>query len=247
MKLSAPIHHLKRQARRLSREGKIPCTRRLTGLPPGRASTAGACLRLNCRRRRPPENCLPDWPPATSCWSEHVPGRQDPDEPGTGRRGHAVGSAAASSSHWSTPERDMLDRFRAIGVDRQDSRDLFAFDCSDAISAGYVIRKHWRRRAARNSWSSSTTCNCSTRARKPGTHRSRSAALKAFARDSGLILVFISQIDRSYDPVEESPARTSKTSACRTRSTSSCSTRPVSQQRQGSFPAGGLIALGPNR
>ncbi|MGY2936641.1 KaiC/GvpD/RAD55 family RecA-like ATPase [Bradyrhizobium sp. GM6.1] len=46
-------------------------------------------------------------------------------------------------------EKDVLDRFRAIGVDLAGFEKLFEVDCSDAISADYVVMP--QHRAAR-SW-----------------------------------------------------------------------------------------------
>lgn len=38
-------------------------------------------------------------------------------------------------------EKDMSSRFGAIGVERSQFNDLFEFDGSDAISAGYIIKR----------------------------------------------------------------------------------------------------------
>jgi hypothetical protein len=38
-------------------------------------------------------------------------------------------------------EKDMLDRFRAIGVAREEFADRFEFDSSDEISSDYIVRQ----------------------------------------------------------------------------------------------------------
>jgi hypothetical protein len=58
-------------------------------------------------------------------------------------------------------EKDMLDRFRAIGVAREDFAGLFEFDSSDEMSSDYIVKRLARRLAA--PWWSWTICNCSTR------------------------------------------------------------------------------------
>ncbi len=38
-------------------------------------------------------------------------------------------------------EKDMLDRFRAIGVERKDFAALFEFDSSDDLSSDYIVKR----------------------------------------------------------------------------------------------------------
>ena len=56
----------------------------------------------------------------------------------------------------------MLDRFRAIGVERKDFAGLFEFDSSDDISSDYIMSNGWPQRLAAPWWSW-IICSCSTR------------------------------------------------------------------------------------
>ncbi len=94
--------------------------------------------------------------------------------------------------------RDMLDRFRAIGVDWQDFRDLFAFDCSDAICADYIVNA--LASAPRGTVAVIDYLQLLDQQRENPALMVQVREAKPFARDKGVILVFISQIDRSYDP-----------------------------------------------
>ena len=93
---------------------------------------------------------------------------------------------------------EMLGRFRAIGTDPADFAHLFSFDNSDDISADYII-------------DALSTTPCGTlvvvdylqlldQKRSNPDLAVQVRALQAFARERALIIVFISQIDRRYDP-----------------------------------------------
>jgi replicative DNA helicase len=96
-------------------------------------------------------------------------------------------------------ERDVLDRFRAIGVAPADFDDRFAFDNSDDISADYIIR------ALANAPRGTLVVvvdYLQLLEQKRGNPELmvQVRVLQAFARRQGLIFVFISQIERRYDP-----------------------------------------------
>ena len=95
-------------------------------------------------------------------------------------------------------QRDLLDRFRAIGVEPAQFNGLFEFDNSDDISADYII-------AALALAPSGTLIvidylQLLDQKRENPALMVQIRRLEAFARERGLILVFISQIDRAYDP-----------------------------------------------
>jgi replicative DNA helicase len=95
-------------------------------------------------------------------------------------------------------ERDVLDRLRAIGVDPVQFDKLFEVDCSDAISADYVVKQ--MAAAPRGTVVVIDYLQLLDQRRENPDLTIQVRALKSFARDKGLIVVFISQIDRSYDP-----------------------------------------------
>lgn len=95
-------------------------------------------------------------------------------------------------------ERDVIDRLRAIGVDPAQFVELFEVDCSDAISADYVVKQ--MAAAPRGTVIVIDYLQLLDQRRENPDVSVQVRALKSFARDRGLIVVFISQIDRSYDP-----------------------------------------------
>jgi hypothetical protein len=96
-------------------------------------------------------------------------------------------------------EKDMLDRFRAIGVERANFDGLFEFDSSDAISADYIVKK--LAAAPRGTLVVIDYLQLLDQKRENPELMVQVRTLESFARDRGLIFVFISQIDRSYDPL----------------------------------------------
>ena len=94
-----------------------------------------------------------------------------------------------------------LDRFRAIGVEPVDFDGRFEFDNSDAISADYIVKK--LAGAPRGTLVVIDYLQLLDQKRENPELMVQVRTLKSFARDRGLIFVFISQIDRSYDPLKK--------------------------------------------
>jgi replicative DNA helicase len=95
-------------------------------------------------------------------------------------------------------EKDMLDRFRAIGVERKDFAALFEFDSSDDLSSDYIVKR--LADALPGTLVVVDYLQLLDQKRANPELMVQVRALQSFARDRGLIFVFISQIDRSYDP-----------------------------------------------
>jgi hypothetical protein len=95
-------------------------------------------------------------------------------------------------------EKDVLARFRVIGVEPTQFEKLFEVDCSDAISADYVVKQ--MAAAPRGTVVVIDYLQLLDQRRENPDLTVQVRTLKSFARDTGLIVVFISQIDRSYDP-----------------------------------------------
>lgn len=96
---------------------------------------------------------------------------------------------------------DVRNLFKSIGEDQTDFRNFFEFDVSDAISAEYII--------SRLSTTPAGTVviidylQLLDQKRENPELMVQVRALKTFAIERDLIMVFISQIDRSYDKSAE--------------------------------------------
>jgi len=200
MRLSAPIHQLKRRARLLSRKDKIPLHAALDRIAAGEGFRSWSLLAAKAPS------------PAGDLYARLRPGDLVllGARPGHGKTLMSLRLAveamkAGKRSAFFTleyTERDVLERFQALGVDVKPFGDLFTFDASDAISADYIV-------------SSLATAPSGTLAvvdylqlldqrRENPELMAQLRKLKSFAEDRGVILVFISQIDRSYDPAAKS-------------------------------------------
>lgn len=95
-------------------------------------------------------------------------------------------------------EREVLDRFRAIGIDRAQFGSLFELDNSDTINAGHIAR-----RMAAAPYGSMVVVDylqLLDQKRENPALMDQVRTLRSLARAKGLIVVMISQIDRAYDP-----------------------------------------------
>jgi replicative DNA helicase len=95
-------------------------------------------------------------------------------------------------------EQDVRDRFRAVGADWQRFEGVFEFDSSDAISADYIVRR--LAMAAPGTLAVIDYLQILDQKQENPPLMTQIRTLKLLARERGLILVFISQIDRGYNP-----------------------------------------------
>ncbi|MER9658087.1 DNA helicase [Mesorhizobium sp. M0152] len=198
MRLSAPVYHLKRQARLLSRDGKIPLHQVLDRIAVQQGFASWSLLAAK----------LSETTAASRLFAQLLPGDMVlvGARPGHGKTLMSLELAveAMKSGHRSAfftleyTQQDMLDRFRAIGVEPQRFDGLFEFDNSDAISAGYIIRALGS--APRGTLAVVDYLQLLDQRRENPELMDQVRTLKIFARETGVILVFISQIDRTYDP-----------------------------------------------
>lgn len=198
MKLSAPIYHLKRRARRLSREQGIPLHDALDRVAAMERFSAWSILAAKAAAMTPANKLFPQFRPGDLVLVGARP-----------RQGKTLMSLelaveAMRSGHRAAffsleyTEKDVFDRIRAIGVDPAQFDKLFEIDCSDAISADYVVKQ--MATAPRGTFVVIDYLQLLDQRRENPDLTVQVRALKSFARDKGLIVVFISQIDRSYDP-----------------------------------------------
>jgi replicative DNA helicase len=199
MKLSAPIYHLKRKARLLSREENIPLHGALNRIAVQEGFTGWSLLAAKVSTTAT----------AGKLFSRLVPGDivLVGSRPGQGKTLMSLELAveamkAGNRSAFFTleyTEKDTQDRFRAIGVELANFDGLFEFDNSDAISADYIVKK--LATTPRGTLVVIDYLQLLDQKRENPELTVQVRQLKSFAQDRGLIFVFISQIDRSYDPL----------------------------------------------
>ncbi|CDX24234.1 Replicative DNA helicase [Mesorhizobium sp. ORS 3324] len=198
MRLSAPVYRLKRQARLLSRGEGIPLHQALDRVAAIEGFAGWSLLAAKAAEAQPAGNLFARLEPGDMVL---VAAR-----PGQGKtllslelavEAMKAGSRAVFFSLEYT-HTDILGRFRAIAIEPADFNGLFEFDNSDAISAGYIIDR--LRTAPRGTLAVIDYLQLLDQKRENPELMAQVRALKAFARESGLVLVFISQIDRAYDP-----------------------------------------------
>src|SRR5581483_6139880 len=197
MKLSAPIYHLKRKAKLLSRQEKIPLHEALDriaveegfrqwSLLSARASVASTASKLFTQFRSGDLALIGARPGhgktllSTEILVEAMK---------AGNRG-VFFTLEYTEQH-------VKDLFRTIGVDVADFRDRFELDTSDAISADFIIKRLGS--VPRGTVVVIDYLQLLDQQREKPTLADQVHALKVFAHDRGLIIIFLSQIDRSYD------------------------------------------------
>ncbi|SMH57201.1 DNA helicase [Mesorhizobium australicum] len=202
MKLTASIPHLKRKAKLAARSAGLPLHAALDGVAreEGFASWSLLAARHTC---------------SISARELHV--RLRPGDlvlvgarPGQGKTLLSLELAveAAKAGHRSVfftleyTMRDVLDRLRAIGVEPSGLEGRFEVDLSDAISADHVMKA--LAEAPRGALAVIDYLQLLDQRRDNPDLATQVRRLKAFAADRGVILVFISQIDRAYDAGKKS-------------------------------------------
>ncbi|MER9937518.1 DNA helicase [Mesorhizobium sp. M0088] len=201
MKLSAPIYHLKRQARLLSREGKIALHEALDRVAAQEGFTSWSLLAAKAAEAAPAGRLFAQLAPGDLVLVGARPGH------GKTLMSLELAVEAMKSGHRGVfftleyTQRDVLDRFSAIGADPVQFNDRFVFDNSNAISADYIVKALGS--APRGTLVVIDYLQLLDQKRENPELMAQVRTLKAFARDRGLILVFISQIDRSYDPAKK--------------------------------------------
>ncbi len=198
MRLSAPIYQLKRKAKRLSREEGIPLHDALDRIATTEGFSAWSMLAAKAAAVTPANRLFPQFRPGDLVLVGARPGH------GKTLMSLELAVEAMRSGHRAAffsleyTEKDVLERLRAIGVEPAQFRELFEVDCSDAISADYIVKE--MAAAPRGTVVVIDYLQLLDQRRENPDLSVQVRALKSFARDKGLIVVFISQIDRSYDP-----------------------------------------------
>lgn len=199
MKLSAPLYRLKRQARLLSRERNIPLHAALDRIARQEGFSRWSLLAATLSASAPAGRLFAE----LKAGDLVLVGAR----PGQGKtllslelavEAMKAGNKAVFFS-LDYAEKHVLDSFRAIGMDPAQFGALFEFDGSNAISADYVMKT--LAAAPSGTLAVIDYLQLLDQKRENPELRVQVRALKSFACEKGLIIVFISQIDRSYDPV----------------------------------------------
>ncbi len=199
MILSAPIYRLKRNARLLAREQRIPLHAALDKVAHAEGYASWSLLAARAAA------------PAASLSARLRPGDLVllGARPGQGKTllGLELAIEAMKAGRHACffslecNERDVVERFRALGADPTRYAALFAFDGSDGICADHVVAS--LEDAPRGTLAVIDYLQLLDQKRTNPDLALQVATLKAFARTQGVTIVVLSQIHRAYDPSEK--------------------------------------------
>ena len=197
MKLSAPIHALKRKARLLRRTDAVPLHAALNRIA---AEEGYRSWSLLMAKRAGTDG-------ASGLFARLVPGDLVivAGRPGQGKTllGLTLAADAVKAGGRSivfSLEYTVLDvaaRLRAIGLDPQGLGAAFEVDCSDAIDASYIVDR--LAATPRGTLVVIDYLQLLDQRRDTPALDLQVGMLRRFAKQRGLILVFLSQIDRAYE------------------------------------------------
>ena len=199
MRLSAPVYHLKRKARLLSRQQNIPLHAALDSIAAGEgfdawsllASKTAAALSVNELYSQLSQGDL-----------VLIGARRGHGKTLMSLRLAVEAMKAGNRSIFFTledTEKVVLDRFPMIGADHAEYASSFGFENSDAISADYIVER--LADATPGTLAVVDYLQLLDQKREKPELMLQVKTLKAFARSRGVTIVFTSQIDRSYDPL----------------------------------------------
>ena len=197
MRLSAPVHSLKRQARMLSRNEKIPLHQALDRIAAGEGFAGWSLLAAKAAAVTPAGRLFARLVPGDLVLVAARPGQRKT------LMGLELAVEAMKAGHrgvFFTLEytaRDVSDRFAKIGADFAEFRDRFECDDSDAIDAAHIIAR--LETAPAGTLAVIDYLQLLDQRRQNPELTVQVRALRELARRRGLVLVFLSQVHRSYD------------------------------------------------
>lgn len=196
-KLSAPIFRLKRQAKALSVEEKIPLHEALDRIATQEGYKTWSLLASRLASSQPGKTLIGELAPGDMVLLSARPG-QGKTLLGLELAIEAV-KAGGQSAFFSLEynEADITQRVREMGETPQTLEHGFRFDNSDDICASYIIQK--LEAAPQGTMVVIDYLQLLDQKRNHPGVEEQVKALKVFARERGLTIVFISQIHRSYD------------------------------------------------
>ena len=197
MKLSVPVYSLKRLAKNLSREKNIPLHAALNRVAQEEGFQSWGLLAARLAAESPTDKLLSRLAPGDLVLLGARPGQ------GKTLMGLDLAMASAKSGRsgwfftleWSAS--DLLSGLQTLGASPTAISERFQFDNSDAICASYVIER--LSAAEDGAVVVIDYLQILDQKRENPPIAVQVQSLRAFARIRGLIVVFISQIDRSFD------------------------------------------------
>ncbi|PDT33144.1 DNA helicase [Rhizobium sp. M10] len=202
MKTTQPIYHLKRKAKALSRAEDIPLHQALDRIAKDEGHGRWSLLAAKASDTTPAGELFARLQPGDLLLLGARPGH------GKTLMGLQLAVEAMKTGHpgiffsLEYTRENVEDRLRAIGIDRTQFDHLFEFDGSDAISADYMTEKLASTR--RGTLVVIDYLQLLDQKRENPELSAQVRTLKAFARQRGLMMVFIAQIDRSFETTEKS-------------------------------------------
>lgn len=198
MKLSAPLYTLKRRAKLLSRDAGIAHGEALDRVARMEGFPSWSLLAARDAAARPVERMFARLDPGDLVLLGARPGH------GKTLLGLDLAVEAVKAGRRATfftleyKEEDVIARLQSLGTAPDRLGDGFTIVTSDAISADYIIAH--QETAPSGSLIVIDYLQILDQDRRKPVLGTQISALKSFAQGAGVILVFISQIDRSYDP-----------------------------------------------
>lgn len=198
MKLSAPIFKLKRQAKLLSRSAGIPLSAALDRIAKGQGFPRWSLLSRHEASKSPAIQIMERLHPGDMLL---LAARPEQGKTLLGLDLIVKAIVAGRTGAFFTLEyttTDVLRQFRAIGADPNAFGDACALFTSDSICAGYVT-DHLQT-AQQGTLVVIDYLQLLDQQRQNPDLAAQIATLKSFAETKGVIIVILSQIDRSFDP-----------------------------------------------
>jgi replicative DNA helicase len=197
MKLSAPIFRLKHKAKKLSRETGVPLSQALNQIAKDEGFSSWSLLASRASTHRLSTRLFAQLKSGDLILLAARPGH------GKTMMGLALIADALKAGRQGAfftleyNERDVLERYRAVGGEAGTGNGKFCLDCSDAICADYIIDR--LPDAERGTVIVIDYLQLLDQKRNNPDISQQLPALKAFASKTGAIVVCLSQIDRAYD------------------------------------------------
>lgn len=198
MKLSVPIYRLKRDAKKLACEANIPLHTALDRIAQQEGFARWSLLAAKHAQTGPASRLLPQLIPGSMTLIGARPGQ------GKTLLGLelAMGAVRQERPAWiftlEETERSVAARLRDLGLNVAAQTALLRLDCSDRISAAHIIKR--LQEAPRGALILIDYLQLLDQRRDTPPLAEQVQSLKAYAEERGLIVVCLSQIDRSYDP-----------------------------------------------
>ena len=201
MRLSAPIYHLKRRAKQLARDKEIPLNKALNSIAKQEGFPSWSLLSAQASSNSHPAELLSQINPGDLVLLGARPGH------GKTMMGLKLVLEAIKAGQRGVfftleyNEKEALERIQSIGGKQIALDHDFQIDASDEISADYVIDR--LSTAPYGTIAVIDYLQIMDQKRTKPELSEQITALKIFAKKSGVIFIFISQIDRSFELSEK--------------------------------------------